>query len=259
MSGTPADAAIDTASVRVLVVEDSPEFRELITAQLESSGFRVHAIGDGAEAIEIERAERFDVIVLDLGLPGLDGVEVCRQIRTFSAAYIVMLTGRDDEVDKLIGLSVGADDYMTKPFSVRELTARVNAMLRRPREPEGTTQLRRLRDLVVDPAAREVLVADHRIELTRTEFDLLEALTANPKLVLSRRQLLERVWGPDWYGDDHVVDVHVSSLRRKLGDSADHPKYIRTVRGVGYRLVGRGDERATETGNRSDAERSARR
>lgn len=225
---------------RALVVEDAPEFRDLIAAQLEAAGFWVATVADGASAVEVARSQSPDVIILDLGLPGIDGVEVCRQIRTFSEAYIVMLTGRDDEVDMLIGLSVGADDYMTKPFSARELVARVHALLRRPRVGPAT-QPRRLRDLVVDPDAREVIVADRKIELTRTEFDLLDALTANPKLVLSRRQLLERVWGPDWYGDDHVVDVHVSSLRRKLGDAAAEPKYIRTVRGVGYRLVGVSD------------------
>jgi DNA-binding response OmpR family regulator len=203
-----------------LVVEDTPEFRELIAGQLEAAGFRVDTAADGASAVEAARSQPLEVIILDLGLPGIDGVEVCRQIRTFSEAYIVMLTGRDDEVDKLIGLSVGADDYMTKPFSARELVARVHAMLRRPRAAPVATRLRRLHDLVVDPDAREVVVADRRVELTRTEFDLLEALTTNPKLVLTRRQLLERVWGPDWYGDDHVVDVHVSSLRRKLGDTA---------------------------------------
>ena len=239
MSAQPLAPSSSNAEFRILVVEDTAEFRELIAAQLEAEGFRVDAVGDGEQAVEAARSGRPDVIVLDLGLPGIDGVEVCRQVRTFSEAYIVMLTGRDDEIDKVIGLSVGADDYMTKPFSARELVARVRAMLRRPRAAAvSTASTRRVGDLTIDPDAREVTVADRRVELTRTEFDLLDALTANPKLVLTRRQLMERVWGPDWFGEDHVIDVHVSSLRRKIGDDPQAPRYIRTVRGVGYRLVG---------------------
>jgi DNA-binding response OmpR family regulator len=239
MSVPRADLGSSPAELRVLVVEDTAEFRDLIADQLEAEGFRVEAVADGERAVDAARSGHPDVIVLDLGLPGIDGVEVCRRIRTFSEAYIVMLTGRDDEVDKLIGLSVGADDYMTKPFSARELVARVRAMLRRPRAaPEAAPQRRRIADLVIDPDAREVLVGGRRVDLTRTEFDLLDALSANPKLVLTRRQLMERVWGVDWFGEGHVVDVHVSSLRRKIGDDPQEPRYIRTVRGVGYRLVG---------------------
>jgi DNA-binding response OmpR family regulator len=182
------------------------------------------------------------VIVLDLGLPGIDGVEVCRQVRTFSEAYVVMLTGRDEEVDRLVGLSVGADDYMTKPFSPRELVARIRAMLRRPRGGSAESgEERRVGDLAIDVGAREVRAGEERVELTRTEFDLLAILTDHPKQVLTRAQLLERVWGADWFGDDHVVDVHMSSLRRKLGDDPRSPRYIRTVRGVGYRLVAASD------------------
>jgi DNA-binding response OmpR family regulator len=234
----PADLSSSPAELRILVVEDAAEFRDLISDQLQAEGFRVEAVADGERAVDAARSGHPDVIVLDLGLPGIDGVEVCRQIRTFSEAYIVMLTGRDDEIDKLIGLSVGADDYMTKPFSARELVARVRAMLRRPRAATEAGAERRISDLVIDPDAREVLVGGRRVDLTRTEFDLLDALSANPKLVLSRRQLMERVWGLDWFGEDHVVDVHVSSLRRKIGDDPRAPRYIRTVRGVGYRLVG---------------------
>lgn len=238
MSAQPLEPGSSHAELRILVVEDAAEFRDLIAAQLEAEGFRVDAVADGEQAVEAARSGHPDVIVLDLGLPGIDGVEVCRQVRTFSEAYIVMLTGRDDEIDKVIGLSVGADDYMTKPFSARELVARVRAMLRRPRAAVGAVPVRRVADLVIDPDAREITVGDRRVDLTRTEFDLLDALTSNPKLVLTRRQLMERAWGPDWFGDDHVVDVHVSSLRRKIGDDPQAPRYIRTVRGVGYRLVG---------------------
>lgn len=222
--------------VRALVVDDAPEFVELIAGQLRGEGFEVETATEGEAAIESARLLEPDVIVLDLGLPTIDGVEVCRRIRTFSQAYIVMLTARDEEVDKLIGLSVGADDYMTKPFSPRELAARVRAMLRRPRSGMESPAERRAGKLTIDPLAREVRVEGVDVELTRIEFDLLDKLSARPKMVFTRAKLLEAVWGPDWFGDDHVVDVHISSLRRKIGDDPQSPHYIRTVRGVGYRF-----------------------
>jgi DNA-binding response OmpR family regulator len=224
---------------RALVVDDAPELRELVAEVLRQEGFLVEQASDGSTAIEVARSFAPDVIVLDLGLPGLDGVEVCRRLRTFTDAYVVMLTGRQDEVDKLIGLSVGADDYVTKPFSPRELVARVRAMLRRPRTggaAAGDRLVRRLGALEVDVEAREVKVAGRVVDLTRIEFDLLSALAERPRAAFTRGQLLERVWGPNWYGDDHVVDVHVSKLRQKLGDDARAPRFVRTVRGVGYRL-----------------------
>jgi DNA-binding response OmpR family regulator len=148
-----------------------------------------------------------------------------------------MLTAKTDEVDKLIGLSVGADDYMTKPFSPRELVARIRAMLRRPRTgAQDAESVRRIGELRIDPLAREVFRGDEQIELTRIEFDLLDVLSSNPRMAFSREKLLEKVWGPDWFGDDHVVDVHVSNLRKKIGDDPSSPHYIRTVRGVGYRM-----------------------
>jgi DNA-binding response OmpR family regulator len=221
-----------------LVVDDAPEFRELIAGMLRREGFRVDTAIDGDAALAIARASEPEVVVLDIGLPGIDGVEVCRRLRTFSDAYVVMLTGRQDEVDKLIGLSVGADDYMTKPFSPRELVARIRAMLRRPRAGAdvGRSPVRRIDGLELDSEAREVRVDSRVVELTRIEFDLLDALSERPRVALSRAQLLERVWGPSWFGDDHVVDVHMSKLRQKLGDDPRSPRYIRTVRGVGYRL-----------------------
>ncbi|MHB8470886.1 MAG: winged helix-turn-helix domain-containing protein, partial [Gaiellaceae bacterium] len=176
------------------------------------------------------------VIVLDLMLPGLDGIEACRRIRQFSDAYIVMLTARADESDKLVGLSTGADDYVTKPFSPLELVARVRAMLRRPRAGATTAAPRRFGELEIDSTAREVRVAGEPVELTKLEFDLLDVLSAEPRVAFSRGHLLERVWGPDWFGDDHVVDVHLANLRRKLGDDASAQRYVRTVRGVGYRI-----------------------
>jgi DNA-binding response OmpR family regulator len=226
---------------RALVVDDAPELRELVVSVLRGEGFVVEAAPDGPAAIARAREFAPDVVVLDLGLPGIDGVEVCRRLRTFTDAYVVMLTGRQEEVDKLIGLSVGADDYVTKPFSSRELVARIRAMLRRPRTAGAVAvarPVRRLGALEIDVAAREVKVGGRVVELTRIEFDLLDALSEQPRLAFTRAQLLERVWGPNWFGDDHVVDVHVSKLRQKLGDDARAPRHVRTVRGVGYRLEG---------------------
>lgn len=226
-----------TPRPRVLVVEDEPPISRLVTSYLESEGFEVDVAYDGEQGVELARERRPDVIVLDLMLPGMDGIEVCRTIRTFSDAYVIMLTARTEEIDRLIGLSVGADDYLGKPFSPRELVARVRALLRRPRAATAVTEPpRRFGDLVVDPAAREVSCAGEPVDLTRTEFDLLDVLSAHPGVVFTRQRLLESVWGQDWFGDDHVVDVHVANLRRKLGDDAQSSRYIRTVRGVGYRM-----------------------
>jgi DNA-binding response OmpR family regulator len=225
---------------RALVVDDAPELQEILVAVLEQEGYAVEATASGRDGVERARRGAPELIVLDLSLPDLDGVEVCREIRAFSDAYVVMLTARDEEVDKLIGLSVGADDYMTKPFSARELAARVRALRRRPRAGTaavpGTAAARRFGELEVDPQAREVRVEGAAVELTKIEFDLLDALSERPGAVLTRDLLLERVWGPTWFGDDHVVAVHVSKLREKLGDRRREPPWIRTVRGVGYRL-----------------------
>ncbi|MGZ6707324.1 MAG: response regulator transcription factor [Solirubrobacteraceae bacterium] len=222
--------------VRVLVVEDSAVFQAIIREALEREGFSVALATDGHEGLQLARELEPPVVILDLNLPGLDGLEVCRRLRQFSDAYVVMLTGRDDEVDKLVGLSAGADDYVVKPFSGRELVARVRAMLRRPRSGGPSEPLRRIGDLETDTLARDVRAGGQAVELTRIEFDLLDAFSAQPRVVFSREQLLERVWGPTWFGDDHVVDVHLSKLRQKLGDDAQSPRYIRTVRGIGYRF-----------------------
>jgi DNA-binding response OmpR family regulator len=238
--GSPAGTG-ETSGRRALVVDDEKPLAALVASYLERDGFEVSQAHDGRTAVETARSLDPDVVVLDLGLPGLDGIEVCRELRTFSDCYVVMLTARDEEVDKLIGLSVGADDYITKPFSPRELVARVHVMLRRPRLTSGRPAPaeeppRLFGPLRIDPAGREVFLDRRPVPLTRTEFDLLEALSARPKLAFSRRLLIEAVWGEAWVGDEHLVDVHVGHLRRKLGDDAAAPRFIRTVRGVGYRM-----------------------
>lgn len=245
-AGDPGPPQRPTTGLRAMVVEDEAPLANLIGSYLERDGFETVITGDGADAVTLARQVDPDVLVLDLGLPGLDGVEVCRRLRTFSDAYVVMLTARTEEVDTLIGLSVGADDYMTKPFSPRELMARIRAMLRRPRaglavpaaEPVSAPADRILRfgDLSLDVDGREVTVGGMPVSLTRTEFDVLAALARDPGVVLTRAQLIETVWGPTWTGDEHLVDVHIGHLRRKLGDDASRGRYVRTVRGVGYRM-----------------------
>ncbi len=220
-----------------LVVDDEAPLVALVRSYLEREGFEVETTGDGETAVALARDRAPDVIVLDLMLPGIDGIEACRRIRSFSDAYILMLTARAEEVDKIVGLSTGADDYLTKPFSPGELVARIRALLRRPRkEATPATAPRRFGDLVIDPLAHEVRVGEEIIELTPLEFELLDTLSESPRIAFARSQLLERVWGPTWFGDEHVVDVHIANLRRKLGDDGRSPRYIRTVRAVGYRM-----------------------
>ncbi|HYS40470.1 MAG TPA: response regulator transcription factor [Pseudonocardiaceae bacterium] len=220
---------------RVLVVDDEQPLAALVAKYLTRDGFDPTVVLDGPAAVAAARTLSPDVVVLDLGLPGMDGVEVCRQLRTFTDCYVIMLTARADEVDKLIGLSVGADDYMTKPFSPRELVTRVRVLLRRPRQPPPAESLQ-FGPLTVDVAGRDVHLDGDPVELTRTEFDVLAALATRPKVVFTRRQLIDAVWGENWIGDEHLVDVHVAHLRRKLGDDPDAARFVRTVRGVGYRM-----------------------
>jgi DNA-binding response OmpR family regulator len=224
--------------VSIVVVDDERPLVDLVSRYLRREGYEVHAAYDGDEAIEIIGAVEPDVVVLDLMLPGTDGLEVARRVREGGDPYIVMLTARSDEVDRIVGLRVGADDYVTKPFSPNELVARIQAMLRRPRRAEPTVDgVRRFGELTVDPVAREVQVGGEEVDLTRLEFDLLDTLSAQPRVVFSKEQLLDRVWGSSAYRDDHVVAVHIANLRRKLGDTSDEPRFVRTVRGVGYRMV----------------------
>ena len=232
--------------MRALIVDDEAPLADVVASYLERERFEVHLAYDGRRALDLAREVDPDIVVLDVGLPGLDGLEVCRQLRVFSDAYVVMLTARDTEVDTVVGLSVGADDYVTKPFSPRELVARAQAMLRRPRRPTDavlnldrrTDSVRRFGALQINVASREVHLDVDPIMLTRTEFDVLSALSAHPGNVLSRRQILRSIWGDSWVGSDNIVDVHVGHLRRKLGDDPAEPSYIVTVRGVGYRMIG---------------------
>jgi len=228
----PADDNSAPQALKVLIVEDDEQLAAATHTLLERELFKVTVCHDAESGLEQARALPVDLVVMDVNLPGIDGIEACRQLRTFSDAYVIMLTGLDAETDRLIGLSVGADDYMTKPYSPRELVARIRAMQRRPRTQSSGAPIRQFGALQIDPGAREVTVDGETIELSRTEFDLLDVLAAQPRVTLSRQQLLELVWGEGWFGDDHVIDVHMSNLRRKLGDSA----YIVTVRGYGYRM-----------------------
>lgn len=221
---------------RVLVVDDEVALAEIIASYFKRDGFDAETSHDGLEAVEVARKMRPDLIVLDLMLPGMDGVEVCKEIRKFSDAYIIMLTARDEEIDKVVGLAVGADDYMVKPFSTKELIARARAMLRRPRTDaaEIKSESILIGDLFIDVDTRVVRLGDQPIDLTRTEFDILAAMARRPRVAFSRRQIIDSVWGEGWYGDEHVVDVHVGHLRKKMGAGSNDSFYLRTVRGVGY-------------------------
>lgn len=230
------------AATPVLVVEDERPLAQIVADYLANSGYDAVQVHNGPDGVTAARELDPDLVVLDLGLPGLDGVEVCREIRTFSDCYVIMVTAREDEIDKLIGLGVGADDYITKPFSPRELVARVQAALRRPRASKivaasaATSELR-FDGLCLDTSTRELVVDDHPTALTRTEFDILATLATSPRRVFTRRHLVDEVWGEGWGGDEHIVDVHVAHIRRKIGDDANQPTYIDTVRGVGYRFI----------------------
>jgi DNA-binding response OmpR family regulator len=223
---------------RILVVDDEERIRSLVASYLRQEGYEVDDVPTGEEAVAAVRARPPDLVVLDVRLPGIDGFEALRQIRQSSEVYVIMLTARTDETDKVVGLEVGADDYLTKPFSPRELVARVRAVLRRGRAVmTGDTEVLGFVGLSVDLSRREVLVDGHQIDLTALEFDLLSALASAPGRVFTRRQLIERVWGWDFFGEERIVDVHIRNLRRALGDSADEPRFIGTVRGVGYKLI----------------------
>jgi two-component system, OmpR family, response regulator MtrA len=219
----------------LLLVEDDASIREIATLGLEQAGFRVTATGDGREALIRFRQGVFDLVVLDVMLPSLDGLEVCREIRRESQAPIVMLSARSELHDVVVGLELGADDYVTKPFELPELVARIKAVLRRSTAGPTDTAIS-VGDLVIDPAAFSVRRLGEDIELTATEFRLLLELARRPRQVFTRELLLELVWNYDYLGDSRLVDVAVQRLRTKIEDDPKQPKLIRTVRGVGYRL-----------------------
>ncbi len=230
---------------RVLIVDDEPQIRTVLRAYLEADGFEVAEVGTGADTLrELTRsgARPFDVVLLDIGLPDLGGLDVLAKIRATSEVYVILVTARSEEVDKLIGLSVGADDYITKPFSPREVVARVKTVLRRSSsrtDAQGQAKDGGLtfEDLVIDPERREISTDAGPVTLSALEFDLLVALASAPGRVFSRAQLLEDVWGYDFYGDERVVDVHIRGMRAALGDDATNPQIIATVRGVGYKFL----------------------
>jgi DNA-binding response OmpR family regulator len=226
------------ARERILVVDDEPGIRDLVGSYLRDDGFEVDEATDGEDALDRFRRRTPDLVLLDLRLPGIGGLDVLREIRRTSAVYVIVLTARSDETDKLIGLELGADDYITKPFSPRELVARVRAVLRRRRDDDvDTGDVTGFDGLTIDAGRHEVHVGAELVELTSLEFQLLAALAASPGRVFTRRQLIEQVWGWDFYGDERLVDVHVRNLRKALGDDAGEPRFIGTVRGVGYKFV----------------------
>ncbi len=220
----------------VMVVDDEEAIAEAVRARLESEGYRVVVAADGAQAIELNKEHRPDLVVLDLMLPGMDGLEVCQQIQREGWTPVLMLTARTEEADKVAGFAVGADDYLTKPFSLRELAARVKAILRRMermRSPQSDGPLG-ANGLTIDATRRRVTVDDDEVQLTPLEFEILLTLARDPGVVLSREQLMDRVWGYRDYAGGRVVDSHVARIRRKLGEDGNEPRFIRTVHGVGY-------------------------
>jgi DNA-binding response OmpR family regulator len=220
-----------------LLVDDERSVQTLLTYPLRKDGYDVVTAKDGREALERFAEQRFDLVVLDIMLPKLDGIEVCRRLRTRSQVPIIMLTAKDDEIDKVLGLEMGADDYITKPFSVREFRSRVRAALRRAEmSGVGSNQPVISGDLEIDPERRVVSVRGEEAKLTYVEFELLTGLARSPGRVFTRENLLEKVWGDSAYRDPRTIDVHVRHLREKLERDSRHPEYILTVRGVGYRF-----------------------
>ena len=226
------------SNAKILIVDDEQTIVNTVRAYLEPEGYTVYTAADGPAALKAARAFRPDLVILDIMLPGLDGLDVLRRLRQESDVYVLLLTAKTEETDKLVGLSMGADDYLTKPFSPRELVARAKAILRRDRGPdiyEATLVFRRLR---IDTDARRVWKDDQPVELTPIEFELLLALARHRGRVLSREQLIENVWGYDYYGDERVVDVHIGRIRKKLEDDPADPVLIATARSAGYRFEG---------------------
>ncbi len=222
---------------KILVVEDEKKMVNVIRAYLERAGFEVVAANDGGQALTVFRHEKPNLVLLDLNLPGMDGLDVARTLRKESVVPIIMVTARVEEADRLIGLELGADDYIAKPFSPREVVARVRAVLRRTEAQTATAQIVRFGELTVDLTKHTVSLGDKLVELTRTEFDLLVTLMQNPGRAFSRAQLLDEVLGESFEGYERTVDAHIKNLRQKIGDDPKKPRYILTVFGVGYRFA----------------------
>ncbi len=221
--------------IRVLLVDDEDNIRELMKAYILREGYLVYEARDGEEAIKLQHQVKPHIVVLDLMLPGMDGLEVCRLLRETSDVYIIMVTARGEEGDRILGLNEGADDYLTKPFSPRELVARINALVRRLTNEDETL---RFGELEINPLARSAFKGRENIELSSLQFNLLLVLASHKGIVLSRQQIIDKVWGYDWSPDDRLVDVHIGNLRKKIEDDPGNPQYIKTVRGVGYLFWG---------------------
>jgi two-component system alkaline phosphatase synthesis response regulator PhoP len=218
---------------RILIIDDEQSILDLIVAYLEQEGFEYRTALDGIVGLDLARTFHPEIIVLDIMLPGMDGIEMLTRLRRESDVYVIMLTAKGEETDKVVGLSVGADDYLTKPFSPRELIARIKAAFRRLHQQTGPTQdhVKEYPGLRIDTNSRQVWVDEKLVDLTTTEFDLLLVLADHRGMVLSREQLLDKIWGHDYFGEIRVVDVHLGHVRKKIGE-----RYIATVRGVGYRF-----------------------
>ena len=225
---------------RILLVDDEPLITDSLTYSLRREGFEVKAVVDGAQALKAVDEYQPDLIVLDLMLPDISGLEVCRRLRANSTTPVIMLTARGEEIDRVLGLEVGADDYLAKPFSFRELLARIRSTLRRVELDRQSTQMQPvvLRQMSLDPTARRVFKGDNELQLSAREFDLLAILMKNAGRALSREELLAQVWGEEWIGDPRTLDVHVRWLRMKVEEDPASPQYIQTVRGYGYRFAG---------------------
>lgn len=221
----------------ILIVDDEISIRNIVTAYLKAEGYTVYTADDGLKGLELFRQHQPELVILDIMLPGMDGLQVLQHIREESDVYVLLLTARSEETDRVTGLMMGSDDYLTKPFSPLELVARVKAILRRGRNPvenqEGILQFGAIR---IDTRRHKVWRDEQEVDLTALEFELLKTLASHAGLVLSREQLLQQVWGYDFYGDDRVVDVHIRHIRQKLEADPNNPEYIVTVRGVGYRF-----------------------
>jgi len=223
---------------RILVVDDEPALRDTVSYALRQEGFEVELRPDGESGLAAALENGFDLVILDLMLPGLPGTEVCRRLRAESAVPIVMLTAKNAELDRVLGLEIGADDYVTKPFSMAELTVRVRAILRRRElDRTGVGEIRRVGNLELDPVRHRVRVDDEQVSLTPSEFRLLDFLARDPDRVFSRKEIMQHLWDSSYVGDQRACDIHISNLRRKVEADPSEPRRIVTVRGIGYKLV----------------------